>query len=46
LIDTVIEGSKAKRSKLDPEGATLEEGPDLLGSLLRNNARALVDCLK
>jgi len=46
LIDTVIEGSNAKRSKLDPEGATLEEGPDLLTALLKNNARALVDCLK
>lgn len=46
LIDTVIEGTAAKRSKLDPEGATLEEGPGLLGDLLRNNARALVDCLK
>jgi len=46
LIDTVIEGSTAKRSKLDPEGASLEEGPELLRTLLTDNARALVDCLK
>lgn len=46
LIDTVIEGTNAKRSKLDPEGATIEERPGLPTALLRNNAAALVDCLK
>lgn len=46
LIDTVIEGSSARRAVLDPEGATLDEGPELLATLMRNDARALVDCLK
>jgi zinc transport system substrate-binding protein len=46
LVDTVIEGTATRKGVLDPEGATLPEGPDLYDTLMRNNAKALVACLK
>jgi zinc transport system substrate-binding protein len=45
LVNTVIEGTGAKKGALDPEGALLEPGPDLYARLMRNNAKALADCL-
>jgi zinc transport system substrate-binding protein len=45
LIDTVIEGTKARTGSIDPEGARIEPGPDLYFTLLRNLARDLKACL-
>lgn len=45
LIDVVTAGTKAKSGTLDPEGATLKEGPELYFSLMRSVAKSLVDCL-
>jgi zinc transport system substrate-binding protein len=45
LIDTVIEGTKAKTGTIDPEGARIEPGPELYATLLRNLARDLKACL-
>jgi len=45
LVKTVIEGSKARSGELDPLGAAVEDGPDLYFTIMRNNARALRDCL-
>jgi zinc transport system substrate-binding protein len=46
LVDTVIEGTSTRKGVLDPEGASLPEGPDLYDRLMRDNAKALVACLK
>ena len=45
LVDTVIEGSAARKGILDPLGATLEAGPDQYFELLEALAGALVACL-
>jgi zinc transport system substrate-binding protein len=45
LVDTVIEGSGARKGVLDPIGAGLEPGPELYPALLRAMAQALTDCL-
>lgn len=45
LVDTLLEGTSAKKGVLDPEGAALPDGPGLYGLLLKFNAKALVDCL-
>jgi zinc transport system substrate-binding protein len=45
LIDTVIEGTKARTGSIDPEGARIEPGPELYSTLLRNLARDLKACL-
>ena len=45
LIDTVIEGTKARTGSIDPEGARIEPGPELYFTLLRNLARDLKTCL-
>lgn len=45
LIDVVTAGTKAKSGTLDPEGATLKEGPELYFSLMRSMAKSIVDCL-
>ena len=45
LIDTVIEGTKARTGSIDPEGARIEPGPELYFTLLRNLARDLKACL-
>jgi zinc transport system substrate-binding protein len=45
IVDVVIEGSTAKHGVLDPEGATLEEGPGLYRTLITNIADSLVGCL-
>jgi zinc transport system substrate-binding protein len=45
VIDTVVEGTQARKGALDPLGASLELGPDLYAGLLRNMARDLTECL-
>ncbi|WP_372400327.1 zinc ABC transporter substrate-binding protein ZnuA [Azospirillum sp. HJ39] len=45
LVQTVVEGTKAKTGVLDPEGADLAEGVALYPTLLRNLAASLRSCL-
>lgn len=45
IVNTIIEGTDAKAGTLDPEGASLAEGPNLYADLLRGLAEGLVDCL-
>ena len=45
LVDTVIEGTGAKAGTLDPEGATVEPGPDAYEALLAKLADNLKACL-
>jgi zinc transport system substrate-binding protein len=44
-VVTVIEGTKAKSSVLDPIGANLKPGPNAYSELLRAIAKNLTDCL-
>ena len=45
LVRTVIEGSDVSSGTVDPIGATIENGPELYFTLLRNMATAFKDCL-
>jgi zinc transport system substrate-binding protein len=45
LVVTVIAGTPARSGVLDPEGASLTEGPDLYFELLRGIAGSLRSCL-
>ena len=45
LINVVTEGTRARHGVLDPEGATLKEGPDLYFDLMNGLSSSLVDCL-
>ena len=45
LIQVVTEGTNARSGTLDPEGATLAEGPDLYFDLMRSIATNLRTCL-
>jgi zinc transport system substrate-binding protein len=45
LVDTVIEGTNAKKGVLDPLGADLEAGPDLYFQLMSRLADSLIECL-
>lgn len=45
LIQVVTEGTNARSGTLDPEGATLTEGPDLYFELMRSIAGNLKTCL-
>ncbi|HYF85194.1 zinc ABC transporter substrate-binding protein ZnuA [Azospirillum sp.] len=45
LVQTVVEGTKAKTGVLDPEGTELPEGETLYPTLLRNLAASLRGCL-
>ncbi len=45
LIQVVTEGTDARSGTLDPEGATLTEGPDLYFDLMRSIAINLKACL-
>ena len=45
LVDTVIEGTSAKKGVLDPLGAALDAGTDQYFQLLNSLADSLVDCL-
>ena len=45
LVATVIEGSDVRSGTVDPLGASIEDGPELYFTLLRNMATAFADCL-
>ena len=45
LVDTLIEGTAAKKGVLDPLGAAIPEGPDQYFSLIRALSGSLVACL-
>jgi zinc transport system substrate-binding protein len=45
LVDTVIEGTSARKGVLDPLGADLDAGPDQYFQLMNALADSLVDCL-
>lgn len=45
LVATVLEGTEAKTSVIDPLGAALEPGPDLYPQLIRDMANTLAECL-
>ncbi|MBP2549235.1 zinc transport system substrate-binding protein [Neorhizobium galegae] len=45
LIKVVTEGTKARAGVLDPEGASLKEGPELYFQLMHNLGNALNECL-
>ncbi|WP_350333613.1 zinc ABC transporter substrate-binding protein [Coralliovum pocilloporae] len=45
LVTTVVEGTPARSGTLDPLGATITEGPALYGTLIRNMAKSIRDCL-
>ncbi|HYH17450.1 MAG TPA: zinc ABC transporter substrate-binding protein ZnuA [Azospirillum sp.] len=45
LVDTLIEGTGARKGTLDPEGAAIPDGPELYPTLLRDLANSLVGCL-
>jgi zinc transport system substrate-binding protein len=45
LINVVMEGTAAKSGTLDPEAATLPEGPDLYFDLMRGLATSIRNCL-
>ena len=45
IVDTVLDGTDAKTSVIDPLGADLEPGSDLYPQLIRNMANSLASCL-
>ena len=45
IIDVVTEGTTARSGTIDPLGATIEDGPELYFTLLRNLAAAFKECL-
>jgi zinc transport system substrate-binding protein len=45
LVDTVVANTGARTGILDPEGASLNEGPDLYFQIMRNIAASLKTCL-
>ena len=45
LVNVIVEGSGARAGAVDPLGATIESGPDLYFTLLRNMAASFKDCL-
>lgn len=45
LVQTVIEGTRARTAVLDPEGAALTAGPELYFNLMNGLADALATCL-
>ncbi len=46
LVAAVTEGTKARAGTLDPEGLSLEAGPELYFTLMRTMSANLVSCLK
>ena len=46
LVAAVTEGTKARAGTLDPEGLSLEPGPELYFTLMRTLASNLTNCLK
>jgi zinc transport system substrate-binding protein len=45
VVASIIEGSTARTAVLDPEGATLQPGPDLYENLLRGMAKSIRGCV-
>jgi zinc transport system substrate-binding protein len=45
IVQTIIGGTSARAGTLDPEGASLSEGPGLYATLVEGIAEALIDCL-
>ena len=45
LIDTVVEGTDVRSGTVDPMGATVDSGPGLYFTMLRNMSAAFRDCL-
>jgi len=45
IVTTVTEGTNAKTGVIDPLGASIENGPKLYFTLLRNMAKSFKDCL-
>lgn len=45
LVAAITEGTKAKSGTLDPEGQSLQPGPELYGALIRGIASNLKACL-
>ena len=45
LVDNLIEGTSARPGTLDPEGVTIEAGPELYFTLMRRLADDLKRCL-
>jgi zinc transport system substrate-binding protein len=45
LTNAIVEGTRVKTGILDPEGVTLQAGPDLYFQLMRNLAAGLKACL-
>ena len=45
LVNVIVEGTGARSGAVDPLGATIESGPDLYFTLLRNMAASFKDCL-
>ena len=45
LVSVIVEGTAAKAGSVDPLGATIESGPELYFTLLRNMAASFKDCL-
>ena len=45
LINTVIEGTDVRAGTVDPMGATINAGPELYFTLLRNKAAVFRECL-
>ena len=45
LVNTLIEGTKARSGTLDAEGVSLKPGPDLYFTLMRNVAASMKTCL-
>ena len=45
LVDVIIEGTPARTGTVDPLGATIENGPELYFTLIRNMAASFKSCL-
>lgn len=45
VVNSVVEGTSARTAVLDPEGATLEAGPNLYFELMRRLASSMRECL-
>ena len=46
LVATITENTSAGTGVLDPLGASIDDGPDLYFTLIRNMARSLKECLQ
>ena len=45
LVTTITENTNAGTGVLDPIGASIDDGPELYFTLIRNVAKSLKDCL-